>query len=57
MASALIKGIQTKGVGACIKHFAVNNQETKRFFISAEVDERTFREIYLSAFEDAIKDA
>lgn len=57
MAGALIKRIQTKGVGACIKHFTANNQETKRFFISAEVDERTFREIYLSAFEDAIKDA
>ncbi len=57
IAAAHIKGIQSKNVGACIKHFAANNQETRRMTISAEVDERTLREIYLAAFEEAIKEA
>jgi beta-glucosidase len=57
MATALIEGIQGKGVGTSLKHFAVNNQETLRFAISAEVDERTLREIYLPAFETAVKKA
>jgi beta-glucosidase len=55
MASSLIKGVQNKGVGTSLKHFAVNNQEFQRFSISAEVDERTLREIYLPAFEKAVK--
>jgi beta-glucosidase len=55
MASNLILGIQSKGVGACVKHFAVNNQETRRMTISAIVDERALFEIYLSAFEKVIK--
>lgn len=57
MAGSLIKGIQSKGVGCCLKHFAAYNQETRRFSISAVIDERTFHEIYLSAFEGAIRDA
>jgi beta-glucosidase len=57
MAASLIQGIQSKGVGTSLKHFAVNNQEFQRFSISAEVDERTLREIYLPAFEKAVKQA
>ncbi|MCA9899787.1 MAG: glycoside hydrolase family 3 C-terminal domain-containing protein [Anaerolineales bacterium] len=51
MAVGLINGIQSKGVGTALKHFAANNQEFERFSISAEIDERTLREIYLPAFE------
>lgn len=50
-----INGVQSQGVGVSLKHFAVNNQEFQRFSISAEVDERTLREIYLPAFEMAVK--
>lgn len=57
LAASLIKGIQSKGVGTSIKHYAANNQEFQRFSISAEVDERTLREIYLPAFEQAVKQA
>ncbi len=57
MAASLINGIQSKGVGTSLKHFAANNQEFQRFSISAEVDERTLREIYLPAFEKAVKQA
>ncbi len=57
LAAGLIDGIQSKGVGTSLKHFAVNNQEFQRFSISAEVDERTLREIYLTAFEKAVKQA
>jgi beta-glucosidase len=55
LAASLIEGIQSKGVGTSLKHFAVNSQEFERFRISAEVDERTLHEIYLPAFETAVK--
>ncbi|MGE5377142.1 MAG: glycoside hydrolase family 3 C-terminal domain-containing protein, partial [Bacteroidota bacterium] len=57
MAASLINGIQSRGVGTSLKHYAANNQEYQRFSISAEVDERTLREIYLPAFEKAVKEA
>ncbi len=57
LAVAFIKGVQSKGVGTSLKHFAANNQEYQRSTISAEVDERTLREIYLPAFEAAVKKA
>jgi len=57
LAVSLINGIQSKGVGASLKHFAANNQEYQRFTISAAIDERTLREIYLRAFEMAVKQA
>ncbi len=57
MATGWIKGAQAQGVGASVKHFAVNNQETDRLRISADVDDRTLREIYLAAFEYIIKEA
>ena len=52
-----IRGLQSEGVIGDVKHFAANNQEFQRFSISAEVDERTLREIYLPAFEKAVKKA
>jgi len=57
MAVPLIIGLQEKDVMACVKHFAVNNQETNRDFVDVQVDERALREIYLPAFEAAVKDA
>ncbi|WP_435286405.1 glycoside hydrolase family 3 C-terminal domain-containing protein [Streptomyces bacillaris] len=57
MGAALVNGIQSLGVGACLKHFAVNNQETDRMRVSAEVDERTLRELYLPAFEHIVREA
>ena len=57
IATAHIEGVQSQNVGTSIKHFCLNNQETRRMSISAEVDERTMHEIYLSAFEGAIKNA
>ena len=56
MSSAFIKGVQTHGISACIKHFAANNQEYRRMSIDSIVDERTLREIYLQPFEMAVKD-
>ena len=57
MATALIEGIQSLGVGTSLKHYAANNQEFERFSMNAEVDERTLREIYLPAFEMAVTKA
>ena len=56
MAAAYIKGIQSQGVAACPKHFAVNSQELRRMAMNAVVDERTLREIYLTGFEIAVKE-
>ena len=56
MASAYVKGVQSKDVSACVKHFAANNQEYRRQTYSSEVDERTLREIYLNAFEIIVKE-
>jgi beta-glucosidase len=55
LSASLIAGVQSKGVGTSLKHFAVNNQEFQRFIIDAQVDERTLREIYLAGFERAVK--
>lgn len=57
MACNLINGIQSHGVGTSLKHFTANNQEFQRFSINAVIDERTLREIYLPAFEKAVKQA
>ncbi|MGB8984766.1 MAG: glycoside hydrolase family 3 C-terminal domain-containing protein, partial [Anaerolineales bacterium] len=57
LAAAYIKGIQSRGVGACIKHFVTNDQEYERHSMSSEVDERTLREIYLEPFRLAIRSA
>ncbi|NEA36937.1 glycoside hydrolase family 3 C-terminal domain-containing protein [Streptomyces sp. SID13031] len=54
LAAAVIAGTESGGVGTCVKHFALNNQEHDRFTISAEVDERALREIYLRGFEIAV---
>lgn len=56
LAAAFIQGVQSNGVSACPKHFAANNQETRRKAVDTIVDERTLREIYLAGFETAIKE-
>lgn len=56
MAASYVRGIQSRGVHACPKHFAVNSQELRRMAMNAVVDERTLREIYLTGFEIAVKE-
>ncbi|KAL7710344.1 glycoside hydrolase family 3 [Lotmaria passim] len=57
LAAAYVKGVQSQGVGATLKHYCANNQETFRFSINELIDERTMREIYLAAFESIVKEA
>ena len=57
MSAAYINGVQSKNTGTSLKHYAVNNQEKRRFTVSAELDERTMRELYLAGFEIAVKEA
>lgn len=57
MAASYIEGLQSNGVSACVKHFAANNQETRRMNGNSVIDERTLHEIYLASFEGAIKKA
>lgn len=55
LAVPYIEGVQAWDVAACVKHFAVNNQETERLWVDVEIDEKALREIYLPAFYDAVK--
>ena len=57
LAAAMVRGIQSQGIGACLKHYAVNNQEAHRLVVDAVVDERTLREFYLTGFEIAVKES
>ncbi len=57
MSAAFINGVQSKGIGTSLKHYAVNSQETRRMTVDAVADERTLREIYLTAFEIAVKES
>jgi beta-glucosidase len=57
LSAAFIRGVQENGVGTSLKHFACNNQETKRFSSDSVVDERTLRELYLTAFEIAVRES
>ncbi|WP_195701137.1 beta-glucosidase [Companilactobacillus futsaii] len=55
LSTEFIKGIQSQGIGACLKHFALNNQETRRMNIDVKVDKQTLHELYLRAFEKPVK--
>lgn len=55
LGAAIIRGVQSVGIGACVKHFAANNQETDRMRVSVDIDDRPLRELYLRSFERAIK--
>jgi beta-glucosidase len=57
LAAAHVQGVQSQGVGACLKHFAANNQEFERTTTNSNVDERTLHETYLTAFEIAVREA
>jgi len=57
LATAWIKGVQQQGVGTSLKHYSVNNHEFGRMTVDAIIDQRTLRELYLSAFEKAVKDS
>lgn len=57
MAAAYVRGIQSEGISACPKHFAVNSQELRRMASDSVVDERTLRELYLTGFEIVVKEA
>lgn len=57
LAAAMVRGIQSQGIGACLKHYAVNNQESHRLVVDAVVDERTLRELYLTGFEIAVAES
>jgi beta-glucosidase len=57
LGAAIVDGLQSRGVGASLKHYAVNNQETDRLRVSADVDDRPLREIYLAGFERVVKKA
>lgn len=57
LACAYVNAVQGLNVGCCVKHFAVNSQETRRMTVNAVVDERALREIYLSAFENVVKNS
>ena len=54
--AAFVRGVQSMGVSACLKHFALNNQENFRFVGNSVADERAMREIYLKPFETAVKE-